>query len=172
MTSRVTDLTSRATSRRTVLVAAAALTAGCGSDDGGDGGTTTGAPATPGDSAGASASPSPDTSAPATPSASASAGAPSGRALAKTADIPVGGGTVFTAEKVVVTQPTAGEFKAFSAVCTHQGCLVNKVADGTIDCPCHGSKFRITDAAVVAGPAPRPLPAEQITVSGDSITLA
>ncbi|MFD9241675.1 Rieske (2Fe-2S) protein [Streptomyces sp. NPDC059556] len=171
MTSRVTDLTSRATSRRTVLVAAAALTAGCGSDDGGDGGTTTGAPATPGDTAGASASPSPGTSAPATPSASASAGAPSGRALARTADIPVGGGTVFKAEKVVVTQPTAGEFKAFSAVCTHQGCLVNKVADGTIDCPCHGSKFRITDAAVVAGPAPRPLPAEQITVSGDSITL-
>lgn len=168
MTSRVTNLTSRATSRRTVLVAAAALTAGCGSDDGGDGGTTTGAPATPGDSA--SPTPNPGTSAPATPSASA--GAPSGRALAKTADIPVGGGTVFTAEKVVVTQPTAGEFKAFSAVCTHQGCLVNKVADGTIDCPCHGSKFRITDAAVVAGPAPRPLPAEQITVSGDSITLA
>ncbi|MFB7834164.1 Rieske (2Fe-2S) protein [Streptomyces sp. NPDC056056] len=168
MTSRVTNLTSRATSRRTVLVAAAALTAGCGSDDGGDGGTTTGAPATPGDSASPTASPG--TSAPATPSASA--GAPSGRALAKTADIPVGGGTVFTAEKVVVTQPTAGEFKAFSAVCTHQGCLVNKVADGTIDCPCHGSKFRITDAAVVAGPAPRPLPAEQITVSGDSITLA
>ncbi|MFE6854994.1 Rieske (2Fe-2S) protein [Streptomyces sp. NPDC057674] len=168
MTSRVTNLTSRATSRRTVLVAAAALTAGCGSDDGGDGGTTTGAPATPGDSA--SPTPTPGTSAPATPSASA--GAPSGRALAKTADIPVGGGTVFTAEKVVVTQPTAGEFKAFSAVCTHQGCLVNKVADGTIDCPCHGSKFRVTDAAVVAGPAPRPLPAEQITVSGDSITLA
>ncbi|MBP2581186.1 Rieske Fe-S protein [Streptomyces sp. PvR006] len=171
MTSHVTDLTSRATSRRTVLVAAAALTAGCGSDDGGDGGTTTGAPATPGDTAGASASPSPGTSAPATPSASASAAAPSGQALARTADIPVGGGTVFKAEKVVVTQPTAGEFKAFSAVCTHQGCLVNKVADGTIDCPCHGSKFSVTDAAVVAGPAPRPLPAEQITVSGDSITL-
>ncbi|WP_329277243.1 Rieske (2Fe-2S) protein [Streptomyces sp. NBC_00691] len=153
MTSRVTNLTSSATTRRTVLVAAAALTAGCGSDDGGDGGTT---------------------SAPATPSAPATSGSPSahaGKALAKTADIPVGGGTIFDAEKVVVTQPTAGEFKAFSAVCTHQGCLVNKVADGTIDCPCHGSKFRVTDAAVVAGPAPRPLPAEQITVSGDSIIL-
>ncbi|MFF5921565.1 Rieske (2Fe-2S) protein [Streptomyces flavochromogenes] len=173
MTSRVTNLTSRATSRRTVLVAAAALTAGCGSDDGGDGGTTTGAPATPGDTAGTSA---PGTSAPATPSApaetSASPGAPRGKALAKTADIPVGGGKVFAGEKVVVTQPTAGDFKAFSAVCTHQGCLVNKVADGTIDCPCHGSKFSVTDAAVVAGPAPRPLPPEQINVSGDSITLA
>ncbi|WP_406057113.1 Rieske 2Fe-2S domain-containing protein [Streptomyces sp. NBC_01077] len=174
MTSRATNLTSRATSRRTVLVAAAALTAGCGSDDGGDGGTTTSAPATPDTSAPATPS-TPGTSAPATtgttsaaPSGSAS---PVGRALAKTSDIPVGGGTVFDEEKVVVTQPTAGEFKAFSAICTHQGCLVNKVADGTIDCPCHGSKYRITDAAVVAGPAPRPLPAEQITVSGDSITL-
>ncbi|MFE5948307.1 Rieske 2Fe-2S domain-containing protein [Streptomyces sp. NPDC056480] len=169
-------MTARATSRRTVLVAAAALTAGCGSDDGGDGGTGTSAPATPADTAGTSASATPGTSAPATPSApaetSASAGAPSGKALARTADIPVGGGTVFKAEKVVVTQPTAGEFKAFSAICTHQGCLVNKVADGTIDCPCHGSKFRITDAAVVTGPATRPLPAEQIAVSGDSITLA
>ncbi|GGW05033.1 hypothetical protein GCM10010230_43770 [Streptomyces narbonensis] len=73
---------------------------------------------------------------------------------------------------MVVTQPAAGEFKAFSAVCTHQGCLVNKVANGTIDCPCHGSKFRIADGSVAAGPAPRPLPAEQINVSGDSITLA
>lgn len=73
---------------------------------------------------------------------------------------------------MVVTQPSAGEFKAFSAICTHQGCTVNKVADGTIDCPCHGSKYRIADGSVAAGPAPRPLPAEQITVSGETITLA
>ncbi|CAM5468479.1 Cytochrome b6-f complex iron-sulfur subunit [Streptomyces tanashiensis] len=84
----------------------------------------------------------------------------------------MGGGTVFTEEKVVVTQPEAGEFKAFSAICTHQGCIVNKVADGTIDCPCHGSKYRIADGSVAAGPAPRPLPAEQIKVSGEEITLA
>lgn len=155
-------MTSRATNRRTVLFAAAALTTGCGSDGGGDGGTATSAPATTG---------APATSAtPATPAPSATTtGTPP---LAMTSQIPVGGGTVFPEKKVVVTQPTAGEFKAFSAVCTHMGCLVNKIADGTIDCPCHGSKYRIADGSVVAGPAPRPLPAEQIIVSGESITLA
>ncbi|MET9678556.1 Rieske 2Fe-2S domain-containing protein [Streptomyces sp. NPDC006482] len=163
-------MTSRATKRRTVLIAAAALTTGCGSDDGGDGGTATGAPTAP--SAPAGTSTPADTGTPSAPSTPSSA-APSGAApLARTSEIPVGGGTVFAEQKVVVTQPAAGEFKAFSAVCTHQGCLVNKVADGTIDCPCHGSKYRIADGSVAAGPAPRPLPAEQITVSGESITLA
>lgn len=72
---------------------------------------------------------------------------------------------------MVVTQPEEGEFKAFSAVCTHAKCLVSTVSDGTINCPCHGSKFSITDAAVEAGPATRPLPAEQITVEGGAIRL-
>lgn len=83
----------------------------------------------------------------------------------------MGGGKVFAGQKVVVTQPTAGDFKAFSAICTHAGCTVNKVADGTIDCPCHGSKYAIADAAVVGGPAPKPLPPKQITVAGDTIRL-
>ena len=98
--------------------------------------------------------------------------ASSGQQLATTSDIPVGGGTVFKDQKVVVTQPAKGDFKAFSAICTHAGCTVNKVADGTIDCPCHGSKFSVEDGAVKAGPAPRPLPAEKITVEGNSIRLA
>ncbi|MGW3914272.1 Rieske (2Fe-2S) protein [Streptomyces sp. NPDC005070] len=105
-------------------------------------------------------------------SSNASPKASSGQQLAATGDIPVGGGTVFKDQKVVVTQPAKGDFKAFSAVCTHQGCLVDKVADGTIDCPCHGSKFSVEDGAVKAGPAPRPLPAEKITVQGNSIKLA
>ncbi|MFJ3538019.1 Rieske (2Fe-2S) protein [Streptomyces sp. NPDC090109] len=151
-------MTSWSTSRRTVLFAAAALTAtGCGSD-GGDGGEE-------GDAV---------TDTPEASEGTGSAEPPEGdgEALARTSDIPVGGGTVFRDEKVVVTQPTAGEFKAFSAVCTHQGCLVNKVADGTIDCPCHASKFSVTDGSVVTGPATRPLPAERITVSGETISLA
>ncbi|MFJ3817590.1 Rieske (2Fe-2S) protein [Streptomyces sp. NPDC090056] len=151
-------MTSHSTSRRTVLLAAAALTAtGCGSDGDDDGGTATATP-----------------EAPESPEASEPPDSPEedGEALARTSEIPVGGGAVFAEEKVVVTQPTAGEFKAFSAVCTHQGCLVNRVADGTIDCPCHGSKFRVADGSVVTGPATRPLPAERINVSGGTITLA
>ncbi|MEK8142532.1 Rieske (2Fe-2S) protein [Streptomyces sp. M10(2022)] len=91
--------------------------------------------------------------------------------LARTSDIPVGGGTIFKDRKVVVTQPEKGRFKAFSAVCTHAGCIVSAVEDGTIDCACHGSRFSVTDASVEAGPATRPLPAEKITVEGDSIRL-
>ena len=104
-------------------------------------------------------------------STSAKSGGQKGTLLGMAADVPVGSGKVFTAAKVVVTQPTKGEFKAFSAICTHVGCLCNQVADGTINCPCHGSKFKITDGSVVAGPAPAPLAAAKITVSGGKILL-
>ena len=102
---------------------------------------------------------------------SAKSGGQMGTLLGTAAEVPVGGGKIFTAAKVVVTQPSKGEFKAFSAVCTHVGCLCNQVADGTINCPCHGSKFKITDGSVVAGPAPAPLAAKTVTVSGGKILL-
>jgi Rieske Fe-S protein len=88
----------------------------------------------------------------------------------KEADIPVGSGKVFPDAKIVITQPKKGEFKAFSAICTHQGCVVDAVTN-TINCPCHGSKYSITDGSVVNPPAPKPLPPMTIKVSGDSLTV-
>ncbi|MGW5252430.1 Rieske (2Fe-2S) protein [Streptomyces sp. NPDC004012] len=95
-----------------------------------------------------------------------------GKVLAKTSDIPEGGGKVFADQGVVVTQPSAGTFKAFSSKCTHQGCAVKDIADGVITCPCHNSQFSATDGSVKKGPATQPLPAAKISVSGDEITLA
>jgi Rieske Fe-S protein len=92
-------------------------------------------------------------------------------AIAKTSDIPVGGGKIFNAEKVVVTQPTSGDFKAFSAVCTHQGCVVAEIKGKDIDCNCHGSKFSITDGSVLNGPASQPLEKLTATVKGGEITV-
>ncbi|MFM9553173.1 MULTISPECIES: Rieske (2Fe-2S) protein [Streptomyces] len=139
--------------RRTVLTTGAAGTAallvGCGGGNGGDGG---------------------DSQEQTSPGDAGTGGA--GEELASTADIPVGGGRIFEERKVVVTQPQEGDFKAFSAVCTHQGCIVSSVSDETIDCACHGSRFTITDGAVVRGPATQPLPAEKIEVAGNSIRLA
>ncbi|MFF8398035.1 Rieske (2Fe-2S) protein [Streptomyces sp. NPDC016172] len=102
---------------------------------------------------------------------SASTSAPAGQVLANIDEIPVGGGKIFKDEEIVVTQPEQGQFKAFSAICTHQRCTVASVSDGTINCPCHGSKFRIADGAVAHGPATRPLPAEDIVVEGNSVRL-
>ena len=103
---------------------------------------------------------------------SPSSGAPAGgTALGLAADIPVGGGKVYQAAQVVVTQPTAGQYKAFSAICTHVGCICNQVAGGTINCPCHGAKFKITDGSVVAGPATTPLATASVTVSGGKVYL-
>ncbi|MET9363879.1 Rieske (2Fe-2S) protein [Streptomyces sp. NPDC006632] len=149
-------------SRRTVLAAAAgaAALAGC-SNSGDGGGSSTPTPSAPGTPSGAGS---------ATPGQS-SPPAQAGRVLAKTSDIPVGGGKVFADQKVVVTQPQAGTFKGFSAICTHQGCTVSSVSDGTINCPCHGSKYRIADASVAQGPATRPLPVRQIAIEKDAVLL-
>jgi Rieske Fe-S protein len=101
-----------------------------------------------------------------TPPSAASGG--SGGVIAKTSDVPVGSGLI--SGDVVVTQPTAGVFKGFSSTCTHKGCAVNTVAEGTIDCPCHGSKFNL-DGTVAKGPATKPLEAKAVAVQGDSIVL-
>lgn len=106
--------------------------------------------------------------------ASSAAGAASSAAAEaiKAADIPVGGGRIFESIETVVTQPTEGEYKAFSSVCTHQGCQVTGVEGGVISCPCHGSSFDIATGAVTNGPATQPLPEKSVTVDGDGLTVS
>ncbi len=103
---------------------------------------------------------------------SSSAGGSNAAALTSTSDIPQGGGKIFDSQKVVVTQPKAGSFKCFTAVCTHQGCIVATVSGGTINCGCHGSMYNIATGAVVGGPAPAPLAPVTIDVTGNEISLA
>ncbi|MFH8658702.1 Rieske (2Fe-2S) protein [Streptomyces afghaniensis] len=95
-----------------------------------------------------------------------------GAALAKTSDIPEGSGKIFKDEKVVVSQPAAGDYKAFSTLCTHRDCPMVDLKDDIISCTCHGSQFSVLDGSVKKGPAIEPLEAKQISVNGDSITLA
>jgi Rieske Fe-S protein len=125
--------------------------------------SSSGAMATPGPASPAQASP-----AQAKPKKDAKL---TGIVLGAASEIPVGGGKIYTAAKVVVTQPTRGQYKAFSAVCTHVGCIMSEVANGTIDCPCHGSEFKITTGAVVTGPAPAPLPKKQIKIVDGQVLL-
>ncbi|BFV56828.1 hypothetical protein KCMC57_up19320 [Kitasatospora sp. CMC57] len=138
--------TTPAPSRRTMLCCGAALAAGgaavavtgCGSSDTDSADSATGA-----------------TAAPATATLVT---------VGAVADVPVGGGKVYREAKIVITQPTAGEYKAFSAKCTHAGCVVDEIKDGTVNCPCHYSKFALADGSVKGGPAPSPLPAYQVAL--------
>jgi nitrite reductase/ring-hydroxylating ferredoxin subunit len=112
-----------------------------------------------------------ETASAAAPSSGAAAGASGagGGALAALADVPVGGGKILADRKIVLTQPTAGTVKAFSAVCTHAGCVVGEVSGGTINCPCHGSKFKVEDGAVANGPAAKPLTPVPVSVQNGQI---
>ena len=153
-----------AINRRRALTGSAAIAVGvpvlaaCGSDD------------EPTATDSSSSSPSPSDESPSESSTDEPQGG--GAALASAADVPVGGCFVVTSAKVVVTQPAEGDFKAFSAVCTHQGCVVESSSDGEIPCPCHGSRFSLEDGSPVSGPATAALAPVRITVDGDSITEA
>ena len=155
------------TSRRTVLACAgaacAATLAGCSTYNSNSGGVD----------APQGAQSTESSSAPAAAGSGGSGGGGGGAAvLAKTSDVPVGGGTILTDKKIVITQPQSGTFHAFTAVCTHAGCTVGSVSSGTINCPCHGSRFNINNGSVVNGPAASPLAPINIKVQGTSILQA
>ena len=93
-------------------------------------------------------------------------------ALATTDEIPVGGGIILTDVRIVITQPKRGEFRAFSAVCKHQGQTVGKVADNTITCLFHGSQYDAATGDVTTGPATTGLDPVRIRVRERSILRA
>ena len=154
-------------SRRQVLmgvgaVGAAGVLAACGDEPAGPGGPV---------------SPTPGASTPiSTPSPGQPTSVPPAEGIAA-GDIPVGGGQIYTDRRVVVTQPTAGEFRAFDIVCPHQGCFVGEVSEGRITCPCHGSQFAITDGSVLRGPVTgqpltQGLTPKTATVEGDVVIVS
>ncbi|UOE22233.1 Rieske 2Fe-2S domain-containing protein [Thermobifida halotolerans] len=143
----MTDLSRRVALAAVGGTAVAGALAGCGDDDGG-------------------AQPAPDGAA-----SGPADGEGGGEVLARVDEIPVGGGTVFADRSVVVTRPEAGTIVAFSARCTHQGCDVDEVSGGTINCPCHGSRFAVADGSVVSGPATEALPEVPVDVRGDTVSL-
>ena len=93
----------------------------------------------------------------------------SGSALAAMDDIPSGGGLVLADAKVVLTKADDGTVRAFSSICTHQGCPVSEVADGRISCPCHGSEFDANTGEVVKGPASRSLPTVAVAIKDGEV---
>jgi len=157
----VDDAPEGAVSRRRVLgvgagMTAVGLVAACG---GGNDST-----ASPGEGSEPADGATGDPSARATEDSGGAAGP-----LVATADVPVEGGVILDKQKVVVTQPVEGTFKAFSAICTHQACTVASVKKNVISCPCHGSAFSADDGSVQNGPATRPLPEVPVTVEGDQV---
>lgn len=171
------DSADTSTTRRTVLRTAGllALTGGgvtafgaCAADAEPTAPTTSAA-ASPSTAASSSAPAPASSSAPApSPASSSAPAAPTGPSAA-TADIPVGGGVILEDADYVITQPTQGEFRAFSKICTHRSCAVTTIADGTINCRCHGSKFSVKDGSVANPPASQPLAESQVTVMGDQV---
>jgi Rieske Fe-S protein len=155
----------------TAVMGLGLLTAACGAT----GGTAAPAGPTSANSAAAPTSADAVTAAPTSAAAASSAAAAKpavkrGVPLGKASAVPVGGGAVFAAQKVVVTQPQAGKYVGLSAVCTHQGCLVGSVAGGTINCPCHGSRYHL-DGTVARGPAPRALAPRPVAVVDGELEL-
>ena len=103
-----------------------------------------------------------------------SSGTAGGRVLAATLDkLPVGSATVVAVgSKPAIVINTAQGVKAYSAICTHLGCIV--AWDGTakvIVCPCHDGRFNPTTGAVVSGPPPAPLAPLTTVIEGQDVFI-
>jgi cytochrome b6-f complex iron-sulfur subunit len=143
-----------------VGAASASVLAACGTESGGGGGSGNGSGGggNGGNAGGGSKKPK----------------APGGKAIAETSEVAPGSALQFkdSGSPAVLVHLDNGDFVAYSAVCTHQGCTV-AYKNGQLACPCHGSVFDPAKGAeVVAGPAQRPLPKIPVKVSGGEVFMA
>lgn len=147
-------------------------------------GPNTGAPsaATSGHAPSASQAPSTSHAPSSAPSASRSAGGGTKTGSPKTtkvpngikvptSSVPEGGGVILDNADFVVTQPSAGQYKAFTKICTHQQCPVARISGGKIICDCHGSQYSIQDGSVLQGPAPKPLAESKTVLAGNVVVI-
>lgn len=160
------------TPRRAILgvaIVTGAACAGCSTSSSSSKASPPAQPNSPTSSGSATADPGSGTTPTDTPGSSASTPSAGRVVLGTTDHVPVGGGVILADRQIVLTQPTAGVIKAFTAVCTHQGCTVSSIEGDLIVCPCHGSRYHLSDGSVANGPAPRPLAPIAVTVSGTDI---
>jgi Rieske Fe-S protein len=110
---------------------------------------------------------------PVTAAANAAGGAAGGgQRLAGADEVPPDGGLILKDAEVVLTRNATGDVVGFSAICTHQGCTVESVENGTINCPCHGSRFDAHTGVPVRGPASSPLPPIEVVVRDGAVFTA
>jgi len=150
------DVERRVVLQVTGLAAVGGLVAACGSSS---------------ESASSSSTPASSPAAPTANGAASPVATGAVTVLTPTADVPVSGGVILPDMAVVVTQPSAGTYKAFSAICTHQGCLVASVENNEIICPCHGARFSAEDGSVIQGPAQEPLAEGAVAIQGADVVL-
>lgn len=88
-------------------------------------------------------------------------------------DVPVNGGVLYESDQYVVTQPEAGKFVGFDALCTHEGCPVDAFeTPGKMSCSCHGATFDLATGKVEGGPAKKPMPKKPIVIENGQIYKA
>ncbi|WP_189537388.1 Rieske (2Fe-2S) protein [Streptomyces roseolilacinus] len=84
--------------------------------------------------------------------------------LGAATEVPVGGARLYREQRLLVHRPAPGEYKAFSAQCTHAGCVLDRIEENEGNCPCHRSRFDVTTGRVLKGPATVPLPEVPVVV--------
>lgn len=82
-------------------------------------------------------------------------------------EIPVGSAVIV--DKVIFSQPTEGEFKAYSQTCPHQHSLITKIEGMTATCTTHYSSFDLATGEVTGGPSPKPLTEYGIENDGGTV---